>query len=70
MSIEQGNASIDPVITGRSPDSFALAAQNAVEKWEDQRGGPPDLRTTLRVVDMYVDVDNAIHDYIVVLRTG
>jgi flavin-binding protein dodecin len=65
-----GPGSIDPVITGRSHDSFAAAAQNAVQKWEDQRGGPPDERTTLRVIDMYVDVDNAIHDYIVVLRTG
>lgn len=70
MSIEQGNASIDPVITGRSKEGFAAAARDAVEKWEGQRGGPPDSRTTLRVVDMYVDVDNAIHDYIVVLRTG
>jgi len=69
MSTEP-DMSIDPVIIGRSHDGFALAAQNAVEKWEGQRGGAPEKRTTLRVVDMYVDVDNAIHDYIVVLRTG
>jgi flavin-binding protein dodecin len=62
--------SIDPVVTGRSHDSFAAAAQNAVDKWEEQRGGPPEARTTLRVLDMYVDVDGAIHDYIVVLKTG
>lgn len=68
MSVEE--PSIDPVVTGRSPDSFAAAAQQAVQKWENQRGGPPERRTTLRVIDMYVDVDNAIHDYIVVLGTG
>jgi flavin-binding protein dodecin len=62
--------SIDPVVTGRSHDSFAAAAQNAVDKWEDQRGGPPETRTTLRVLDMYVDVDGALHDYIVLLGTG
>lgn len=60
---------IDPIIVGRSGASFAAAAQDAVRKWEEQRGGPPDERTVLRVVDMYVDVEGAIHDYIVVLKT-
>jgi hypothetical protein len=62
--------SIDPVITGRSNKSFAVAAQNAVAEWERQRGAPPEEETTLRVVDMYVTVHNPIGDYIVVLGTG
>ncbi len=61
---------VDPVIVGRSGESFAAAAQNAVEKWEDQRGGPPDKPTRLKVVEMYVTVHNPIGDYIVVLGPG
>ena len=61
---------IDPVVVGRSRNSFADAAQNAVDKWENQRGGAPDEPTTLRVVDMYVVSEGHIGDYIVVLRTG
>ena len=61
---------IDPVVVGRSKESFAQAAQNAVDKWEEQRGGPPAEATTLRVVDMYVVSEGHIGDYIVVLKTG
>jgi hypothetical protein len=61
---------VDPVTIGRSEKSFAGAAQNAVRQWEDQRGGPPDEPTTLRVIDMYVTVHGPIGDYIVVLGTG
>jgi hypothetical protein len=62
--------SIDPVIIGRSDKSFAAAAQNAAREWEDQRGGPPEEETTLKVLEMYVTVHGPIGDYIVVLGTG
>jgi hypothetical protein len=61
---------VDPVIVGRSNVSFAAAAEQAVAKWEDQRGGPPDEPTRLKVVEMYVTVRNPIGDYIVVLGPG
>jgi hypothetical protein len=61
---------IDPVVVGRSRGSFAQAAEDAVQKWEAQRGGEPDEPTTLKVVDMYVVSEGHIGDYIVVLRTG
>ncbi len=60
----------DKTFRGHSRDSFAAAAQNAVEEWERDRGGPPDEETTLRVVELYVTVHNPIHDYIVVLGAG
>jgi flavin-binding protein dodecin len=66
MSIDR----IDPVIVGRSKESFAAAAQDAVKQWEDQRGGPPDEPTTLKVVEMYVTVTGPLGDYIVVLGSG
>jgi hypothetical protein len=61
---------IDPVTIGRSDKSFAAAAQEAVRQWEDQRGGPPEEETTLKVLDMYVTVRGPIGDYIVVLGAG
>ena len=40
--------SVDPVVIGRSDKSFAAAAQNAVDQWESQRGGPPEEPTRSR----------------------
>lgn len=60
----------DMTFTGKSRDSFAAAAQKAVDEWERDQGGPPEEETKLRVVEMYVTVRNPIHDYIVVLGTG
>ena len=49
---------------GISPDGFAAAAKNAVEKYEEDHGPPPpDELVTLRVVEMYVTVENPLHDY-------
>ena len=62
--------SVDPVGIGRSDKSFAAAAQNAVDQWESQRGGPPEEPTTLKVLELYVTVHNPIGDYIAVLGTG
>jgi hypothetical protein len=62
---------MDPIVFGRSSESFALAAQKAVDEWEGQRGGPPDQLTTLRVVDMYVTVkQTSFHDYVVALKAN
>jgi hypothetical protein len=61
---------LDPIIFGRSNESFAVAAQNAVEEWEARRGGPPDELTTLRIVDMYVTAHRSFHDYIVALKSN
>jgi hypothetical protein len=61
---------MDKTFRGKSRESFAAAAQDAVDQWESDRGGPPDEETTLRVVEMYVTVRNPIHDYIVVLGAG
>ncbi|MGH3083634.1 MAG: hypothetical protein ACRDNP_06155 [Gaiellaceae bacterium] len=62
---------VDPIVIGRSAESFAAAAQNAVTEWENQRGGPPDDETTLRVVDMYVTAStSSVHDYVAVLKSS
>jgi hypothetical protein len=66
--MQMGNA--DPVVVGRSDQSFAKAAQNAVDQWEEQRGGAPDEPTTLKVLELYVTVHGPIGDYIVVLGGG
>ena len=58
----------DPIVFGRSPEGFAEAAQNAVQEWENRRGGPADELTTLRVVDIYVTAQHSFHDYIVALE--
>jgi hypothetical protein len=58
----------EPIVFGRSPESFAAAAQNAVDEWEKRRGGAPDELTTLRVVDIYVTAEHSFHDYIVALE--
>lgn len=58
----------EETVTGKSTDGFKAAAQDAVEKWERGRGGPPEEVTTLRV-EMHVRVGSAsVHDYIAVLR--
>ena len=59
---------MDPIVFGRSTESFAAAAQNAVDEWEKRRGGPADELTTLRVVDIYVTAQHSFHDYIVALE--
>jgi hypothetical protein len=59
----------NPIVIGRSEESFAVAAQNAVADWETQRGRPPEELTTLRVIDMYCTVGpSSFHDYIIVLE--
>ena len=60
----------EPIVFGRSEQSFAAAAQDAVAEWERRRGGSPDEPTTLQVVDMYVTVtaEHSFHDHIVALE--
>lgn len=64
MSVEPG--SLDPVVIGRSPDGFRQATEDAVMKWEAQRGAP-ERPITLKV-ELHVEVHGAIHDYIAVIR--
>jgi hypothetical protein len=53
---------------GKSDDGFSKAAEDAVEKWEKVHGKPKNGETiTLRIVDMYVTIENPVRDYIVVL---
>jgi hypothetical protein len=53
------------------PDAgFRAATRDAVEKYKAEHGAPKAGKPVrLKVVDMYVKVQNPIHDYIVVLGT-
>jgi hypothetical protein len=49
---------------------FRAATQAAVERFKEDHGPPePGQPVRLRVAEMYVTVQNPIHDYIVVLDT-
>jgi hypothetical protein len=49
---------------------FRAATQAAVERFKEDHGPPePGKPVRLRVAEMYVTVQNPIHDYIVVLDT-
>jgi flavin-binding protein dodecin len=48
---------------GISENGFAAAAKNAVDKFEEDHPPPHDELVLLRVVEMYVTVDNPLHDY-------
>lgn len=62
------NVSPDETVTGSSTDGFKAAAEDAVKRWEEGRGGAPEEVTRLRV-EMHVRVgSNSVHDYIAVLR--
>lgn len=53
---------------GVSEESFKEAAKEAVEHYERDRGVPPPGEpVTLKVIEMYVTVENPLHDYRVVL---
>jgi hypothetical protein len=50
---------------------FRAAARDAVEKYKAENGKPePGQPVRLKVTDMYVDVQNPIHGFIVVLGPG
>ena len=56
--------------TEDSEAGFRAATKDAVERFKAEHGAPePGKPVRLRVVEMYVDVQNPIHDYIVVLGT-
>jgi len=56
----------DEVIEGRSPLGVSMAMKDAVEKYEDKHGKPENGETlTLRVVDVFVEFENPVRDYIV-----
>ena len=63
------NQSEGETFEGRSDLGFSLATKNAVEEYEKKHGRPADNgeTVTLRVVDMYVEFENPVRDYIVVL---
>jgi hypothetical protein len=52
------------------PDAgFRAAAKDAVEKYKAKHGAPaPGKPVRLKVTEMYVNVQNPIHGYIVVLE--
>ena len=54
---------------GRSELGFSMATKNAVEDYEKRHGKPSDNgeSVTLRVVDMFVEFDNPVRDYVVQL---
>lgn len=64
MSIQEGET-----YTGASSDGFRSATEAAVAVYEKENG-PPKEPITLRVVEMYVTVENPIRDYRVVLGPG
>lgn len=50
---------------------FRAATKAAVETYKAEVGAPePGKPVRLKVEEMYVEVQNPIHDYIVVLGTG
>jgi hypothetical protein len=56
---------------GVSERGFAAAAKDAVAKYEEDNGPPPEGEpVTLRVIEMYVTVTNPLHDYRVALGPG
>jgi hypothetical protein len=60
--MEQGEETFE----GSSTHGFRSATEAAVAVYEE-RHGPPDKRIRLRVVEMYVTVENPVRDYRVVL---
>ena len=58
----------DDTYLGISEFGFKAAAQDAVEKYEEEHGPPPPGEpVTLRVVELSVTDVNPIHDYRVLL---
>jgi len=53
---------------GESKLGFSVATKEAVEDYEHKHGKPADGETwTLKVLEMYVTVENPVRDYIVVV---
>lgn len=53
-----------------SDAGFRAATRAAVERYKAEQGAPkPGKPVKLRVADMYVRVQNPIHEYIVVLES-
>ncbi|HEY7149276.1 MAG TPA: hypothetical protein VH420_07505 [Gaiellaceae bacterium] len=59
----------DETFEGRSEAGFSFATRDAVEAYEKKHGPPSAKGETLRlrVVDLYVEFENPVRDYIVVL---
>ena len=58
----------DEPIKGHSPDGFSAAARDAVERYEERYGKPEHGEPiTLRVVDLEVEIENPVRDYVVSL---
>ena len=56
---------------GESRFGFSVATHEAVEDYEKKNGKPPEGETwKLKVLEMYVTVENPVRDYIVVLGPG
>lgn len=60
------------VSEAEEPDAgFRAATKKAVDKYKEEHGAPdPGSPVRLRVADMYVDVRNPIHGYIVDLEAN
>jgi hypothetical protein len=60
---------VSDAATGDSAAGFRAAAQAAVEDYKQKEGAPaPGSPVRLRVAEMYVEVQNPIHGYIVELE--
>ena len=56
---------------GISKDGFSAAAKEAVARYEEENGRPPEGEpVTLRVIEQSVTVENPIRDYKVKLGQG
>ena len=62
----EGSGQVEAYL-GISEDGFRSATEAAVAAYEKAHGGPPPEPVKLRVLDMYVTVENPIRDYGVVL---
>ena len=61
MAMQEGET-----VEGVSRSGFKAAAEAAAAVYEE-RHGPPEEPITLRVVEMYVTIENPVRDYRVVL---
>lgn len=62
-------ARYEGISSADNPDAgFRAATQDAVEKFKAAEGAPePGKPVRLKVVEMYVSVQNPIHDYRIIL---
>ncbi len=57
-------------VEGRSRLGFSFATRDAVKRYKKQNGHKNGQRVRVRIVDQFVEFENPVRDYIVVLGPG